>query len=123
MVGPLFHRLLTRNGGIFPDYSDDVIERGFAAWYITICAHRALQEIPAQVSYEGDTDVTVRLRAIAEGCALAYGLTDLNPIMLMMPICRRWALMQKLTWDDRFQAWLDSGGKAYDEVTREPDKI
>lgn len=123
MVGPLFPEILTSNGGIFPHYSDEVVERGYAAWYIAKCCHKALHEIPSQVSLEGDTDVTVNLRAIAEGCAAAYGIHDLNEVMLMMPLCRRWAFKTQRQWDDRFQAWLDSGGKAYDEVTREPEKI
>lgn len=119
----MFHEILIRAGGIFPDDSDELIERSWAAWYIAKCAHKALHTIPGQVTFEGDVDTTVNLRSIADGAALAYGITDLNPVMELMPLCRRWAFMKGLTWSDRFQAWLDSGGGAYNEVTREPDAI
>lgn len=123
MIGPMFHSILQRNGGIFPSSTDEEIERSWAAWYIARNCHKAIHEIPGQVSLEGDTDATTNLRAITEGAALAYGIVDLNLVMPLMPLCRRWAFMQGFGWDDRFQAWLDSAGTSWNEVTREPDKI
>lgn len=121
---PAFPSILAANGGVIEVSNPREEMLAYAAWYIVICAHKALQEIPAQVSFEGDTDATVNLRAIADSTALAYGLSDLNEVMAFMPTLRRYCtLVRGLTWDDRFQAWLDSGGRAYDEVTREPEKI
>lgn len=121
---PAFPAILSRNGGVIEVSNPREEMLAYAAWYIVICAHKALQEVPAQVSFEGDTDQTVNLRAIADSTALAYGFTDLNEVMVFMPELRRYCtFVRGLTWDDRFQAWLDSGGRAYDTVTREPDKI
>ena len=123
LTPPAFPRILKRNGGPIETSTSREDSLAFCAWYITLNAHKTLQEIPAQVSYEGDTDITVRLRTIADGSALAYGFTDLNEVMAFMPGCRHFAFQLGLTWDSRFQAWLDSGGRAYDEVTREPGAI
>lgn len=123
MVGPFFPEILSRNGGIFPSSTDEEIERSYACWYSAKNAHKAIHEIPAQVSFEGDTDATTNLRAVVEGACLAYGITDLNLVMPFMPLARRWAFMKGLGWDGRFQAWLDSAGQSWNEVTREPDKI
>lgn len=120
---PAFPRILKRNGGPIETSSTREDSLAFCAWYITLNAHKTLQTIPAQVSYEGDTDVTTNLRAIADGSALAYGFEDLNEVMAFMSGCRHYAFQLGLTWDSRFQAWLDSGGRAYDTVTREPDRI
>lgn len=119
---PQFPQILARNGGIFPSVTESDIMRSWCAWYIAMTAHKVLQEIPAQVTLEGDTDITVSLRKIADGCLLMYGF-EIDEIMNLMPLCRRWAFKMGLVWDDRFQAWLDSGGRSYDEVSREPDKI
>lgn len=119
---PQFPQILIMNGGIFPSSTEHEIMRSWAAWYFTLTAHKVLQEIPAQVTLEGDTDVTVGLRKILDGVLLMYG-KEIEETMNLMPLCRRWTFKLGLTWDDRFQAWLDSGGRAYDEVTREPDKI
>jgi len=127
MVGPLFPEILIRNGGLFPSSTDEEIVNSYAAWYVARCCNMAILDLPEQVSMEGDTDVTVRLAAIRDGCLRAYGLDHesgdvLNAVMNLMPLCRRQAFMRQVKWTDRFQAWLDSGGRAYNEVTREPDK-
>jgi len=127
-VGPMYHDILRRNGGNFPDSTDDEIIDSFCCWYIARCCHLAILEIPAQVTLEGDTDITVNLRNIMAGCIKAYGLDSddgeiRNRIMNLMPLARLRAFTQGMTWSDRFQAWLDSGGHSYNVVTREPDAI
>lgn len=90
-----------------------------AAWHLAKLAHKALEKIPEQVTYEGEVDKTIRLMNIAKGVALHYAL-NLEDIMKFMPAVRLEALRTKKPWNPRFQAWLDSGGKSYNEVTREP---
>lgn len=128
MVGPLLWDTLRREGGLLPDSSDEEVVYSFCAWYFCRCAHIAIHEITSQVSYEGDTDVTVQLRGVLRGCMKAYGLDAesgdvIERVMKRMPLCRQLAFRRNIFWSDRFQAWLDSGGRAYNEVTREPDAI
>lgn len=119
---PQFPQILQSNGGIFPASTEAEIMQAWCAWYCCLVAHKTLQEIPAQVTMEGDVDTTVNLRQIIDGVLLMYGC-EIESTMNLMPLCRRWTFMSGLVWSDRFQAWLDSGGRAYDEVTREPDAI
>lgn len=120
--GPTPSRILLRNGGTMPCANLDEDMHSFCAWYFAICAHKALIEIPDQVSLEGDTDTTVRLRVILDSVMQVYGLDDVEKLMKFMPYARQHAFKINLNWNSRFQAWLDSGGRAYDEVTREPPK-
>lgn len=123
VAGPMFPNILIRNGGTMPSSSVEEMNRSCAAWYIAKLCHKALNDVPEQVTMEGDTDTTVNLRRIAEGAALAYGIEDLNLVMPYMPYVRMMAFRQGISWNQRFQAWLDSGGRAYDEVTREPEAL
>lgn len=120
--GPTPAKILKRHGGTMPSDSLDEDMHSFCAWYFAICAHKALLEIPDQVSLEGDTDTTVRLRTILDSIMQVYGLDDIEMLMKFMPFARQHAFKCGLNWSSRFQAWLDSGGKAYNEVTREPPK-
>ena len=120
--GPTPAHILRRNGGVMPCGDVDEDMHSFCAWYFARCAHKALIEIPDQVSLEGDTDTTVRLRTILDSIMQVYGLDDIEKLMKFMPYARQQAFKMGLTWNSRFQAWLDSGGRSYDEVTREPPK-
>lgn len=93
-----------------------------AAWHFTKLAMQILDKIPEQVAYEGETDRTVRLRTVAESVAKLYDVT-LQEMMDLMPAVRREANRCGLEWNDRYQAWLDSGGKSFDEVTREEGRL
>ena len=119
---PQFPQILIRNGGIFPSFTERDIMKSWCAWYSTLVCHKTLQEVPAQVTMEGDVDTTVDLRSIVDGVLVMYGF-EIEEVMNLMSLCRRWAFQTGLTWNDRFQAWIDSGGRAYNTVTREPDKI
>lgn len=120
---PHFPNILKRNGGIFPDSTDEEMMRSYAAWYIATCCHLSILTLEGQVSLEGSTDVTASLRTITDNIYPTYGIKDVNEVMNLMPLCRRWAFKNGRTWNDKFQAWLDSGGRAYDEVTRDPGAI
>lgn len=93
-----------------------------AAWHFVRCAHIALLTIPGQVTLEGNTDITVRLRDIMESTETIYGI-DRNEFMKLMPECRRLTFALGRVWNSRFQAFLDSGGAAYNEITREPEAL
>ena len=128
MIGPLFWDILDVNGGPFPSDSDEQIACSFACWYVARNLHIAILEVPAQVTLEGDTDVTVNLKNVMRGAIQAYGLDPddgdtVNGVMRLMPLARRWAFQSGRNWNSRVQAWVDSGGYSYNVVTREPDAI
>jgi hypothetical protein len=93
-----------------------------AAWHFVRCAHLALYEIPTQVVLEGNTDATVRLKEIMDSTEIIYGI-DKNEFMKLMPECRRLSFALGRTWNGRLQAFIDSAGRAYNELTREPDAL
>lgn len=89
-----------------------------AAWHFTRLAMVILQKIPEQVSYEGNTDLTVPLMRIAESVAVQYGIKHEN-FLCFMDFVRAEAFRCAMPWNDRLQAWVESGGKSYNFVTRE----
>lgn len=94
-----------------------------AAWYFCRCAHQSIESLQTQVTYEGDTDVTVSLRGLANNIRVQYGLKDLEEMMRFAPACKEEATRLGLHWSPVLDTWLQSGGKKMDEVTREPDKL
>jgi hypothetical protein len=128
MVGPFFPKILRKNGGVMPDLSLEQMVDSYCAWYVARNCMIALKEIPEQVTLEGDLDITVNLKDVMRGAFIAYGIDpdvgdNLNRVMGLMPLVRRQAFNDKLFWDSRFQAFLDSGGHAYRIITRDPDKL
>ena len=93
-----------------------------AAWHFVRCAHIAIYVAANQVVLEGNTDMTVKLKDIMDSTEIIYGV-DKNEFMKLMPECRRLAFALGQTWNGRLQAFLDSGGAAYNELTREPDAL
>jgi hypothetical protein len=132
-AGPLFHEYLVPLDGITkPDKPWQILPAGdmefhsHCAMYFARCAHLALLEIPEQVTLEEETDLTVHLRPILDNLLIVYGLVDsddIEKVVKLMPLVRRIAFMRNVAWSDRFQAWLDSAGRAYNEVTREPEAL
>ena len=96
----------------------EIKERVSAAWHFSKLAHGALEKIPEQVSYEGNTDLTVSLRNIAESVAIMY-VMKIEDFLPLMDFVHAEAIRCGYIWNDRLQAWLDSGGKSYDIMTRE----
>ena len=94
-----------------------------AAWYFCKCAHQSIESLEAQVSYEGDTDVTVSLRSLADNIRLQYGIDDLNEMMKFIPVCKQEAERVGLPWNDKLDTWWQTGGSLQDEVTRDPGKL
>jgi hypothetical protein len=92
------------------------------AWIFCRRAHIAIEEQAKQVVYTDETDSTSQLREILRVTLDEYGDPDVNLVMRFVPMCRTLAFRRTLIWNDRFQAWIDSAGRAYDTLTREtPD--
>lgn len=94
-----------------------------AAWHFAKLAMKALEDIPEQVTLEGDVDRTISLRRLAESVAVMYGIHDLNDWLKFMPACREEAFVCGFYWNPRLQAWLDNAGGSWDTMTREPDAL
>lgn len=113
-----------------PTFMKEAVEMGIynyekqiafsCAWYFCGLAHRAIEETRDQIVEEGETDLTSRLRTVLDSVLAIYGNPEINSIMHYMTQCRMLAFRRKNHWSSRFQAWLDSGGRAYDTMTREP---
>lgn len=114
-TAPIYGSHLTPHGAL----PSDIPERSSAAWHFTRLAMKALDKVPEQATLEGEVDKTVNLRAIAESVGKLYSLQLDQFLPLVSTYCRKEAFLCQYPWNDRLQAWLDSGGRAYDEVTRE----
>lgn len=93
------------------------------AWYICRCAMESIESQAKQVTMEDETDATSSLRNIVDSVLRIYGGPDINEVMAMMRRCRKVAFQESKLWDPRWQAWLDSGGRAYNTLTREEKAI
>lgn len=126
--GPVFPELIQGKGGgadaLLP--GGEMVNHSFFAWYFCKLAMIQLEQIPEQVTYTDDLDTIVNLRDTCENLQMVYGIQgsdELEKAMKLMPTCRRIAFQRGIKWDDRFQAWIDSGGKSYNKIDREPDKL
>jgi hypothetical protein len=90
-----------------------------AAYYFTRCAMESIEVYSHNAVLEDETDPTVNLRQVLETVMRLYGVIDIEKFMRFMSTIRTVAFKRGLPWNDRLQAWLDSGGYAYNEVTRE----
>lgn len=89
------------------------------ALYFCKCAHHSIDVHTKQVTLEEETDIDASLRNVLESCMAFYGVDDINRLAKFFGPCRLYAFNHQLAWNDRFQAWIDSAGRAYDEITRE----
>lgn len=96
----------------------EIKERASAAWHFARLALTALEKVPEQVVLEGDTDRTVPLRNLADSVSLMYSI-PVEDIMPIMDFVKAEAIRCGLPWNDRLDAWLATGGKSYNFVTRE----
>lgn len=115
LTAPIYADHLTPNGHLPRLHQVEAS----AAWHFTRLAMRILDEVPQQVTYEGQEDKSVSLKVIAQSVAKLYGLEDIGTMLTFMPAVRMEAFRCGYPWKDRLQAWVDSGGAQYDEVTRE----
>lgn len=97
-----------------------------ACWHFCRLANRILINLPEQVVMEGETDKTVSLRDVLESVRIMYGLDredGIGMIITWAQQVQREALRCGLPWSPRLTAWFESGGKAYNIVTREPGAL
>lgn len=107
--------------GLLPN--GEMFKYSAAAAYFTHVAHKVLKEVPEQVTYEDETDLTVSLRKILDGIITMYAIDDVDKMMNLMPLCRQQAYRETKSWNPRFQLWLDTGGQKQDSVTREESAL
>ena len=89
------------------------------ALYFCKCAHHSIDVHEKQVTLEEETDINASLRTVLESCMAFYGVDDMNRLANFFGRCRLYAFNHSLHWNPKFQAWIDSAGRAYDEITRE----
>ena len=97
----------------------EIKERSSAAWHFARLALTALEKVPEQVTLEGDTDRTVPLLNLARSVATMYGIKEIGDFLCLMDFVQAEAVRTGLPWNDRLTAWVASGGRAYNFVTRE----
>lgn len=117
---PAHEKHLETDGGLLPN----CIESS-ALWEFLVCAMQALEKIPTQKTLVGTLDTDVNLREVANGIAKMYGLSTLDNVFhpVMIQLAKREAIRCRLPWDSRLDAWFQSGGRAYNLLTRNPDTI
>lgn len=100
------------------------IPQAHALWYFLGLAHRSLESVTEQVSFEGDTDVTVYLRQHADTISSLYQVTLEEMFNAeLVSKARSEALASGIWIDSKIIAWIESGGRAYNEITRDPDAL
>lgn len=115
---PIIYRALLEEHfpGEFKEFKDKVLFS--AAFEFVRLAMYSFDKLERAEVMEDETDPTASLRTQAESVQHRYGVDDLNDMMRFMPQVYRIAVARKFYWDDRFSAWLASGGHSYNEVTR-----
>jgi len=96
-----------------------------ALWQFLVCAMPALKKVESQTTLEGAEDQEVDLMQIAESVRKMYGLKDLYGMFhaRLIGAARRECLRSALPWDTRIDAFFETGGKSYRNLTRNPDKV
>lgn len=106
-------------GGMLPNSWESA-----ALWQFLTCAMQALHTVESQATLEGDEDQTVSLMQLATSIQMQYQV----PLEAMfgtalIETAKREAKRCKMSWDSRLDAFFASGGKSYNNLTRDPDKI
>jgi len=106
-------------GGLLP-----MTKEAAALWNFLQGAMAAIAKIPAQTTLEGAPDANVSLIQIATSVAQVYGVKTEDMFNMGLVHCaKREAARCGLVWFDQLDAWIASGGKAYNDLTRDPDKV
>lgn len=102
----------------------DSIQHFSCAWYFCRCAHESIETFAKDIVLEGETDSVGTLRQVLSTCMKLYNITDIEKLIRFVSTeCRQLAFRRNLFWDSRFQAWIDSGGHSYNEMSREEKAI
>lgn len=100
-----------------------------ALWQFLIMAFQALDRVEKQVTYTDEQDQVVDLNALVYSAFMIYELLDTpaNRERVFNPQLVNCAKMEArrsgLPWDTRIDAWFSSGGKSYNLMERNPDKV
>lgn len=94
-----------------------------AAFDLTARVMKSFDTLNRAEVFEDETDPSALIWGHVLSAKERYGIDDLNDMMRFMPQVHHFAVMNKRYWDDRFSAWLDSGGNAYNEITREEKAV
>lgn len=122
---PMHDKHWTSKGGLLPPSV-----HSSAIWQFAIMAHQALEKIPTQKTLEGTKDIDVSLKDLAHSTLAMYNMPSIEDGGLgilfqpqMITLLKREAYRCGLPWDNRLDAWFASGGKSYDQLTRDPDTL
>lgn len=102
-------------------HDQESIQYFSCAWNFCRIAHESLEVYPKDVVLEGETDPVAYLRSALEAQMKLYQVTDIEKVARFFPMCRTLAFRRTIHWSSRFQAWIDTGGRAYNVLSREPD--
>jgi len=94
-----------------------------AAWHFARLAMPALIDIPEQATPEGTLDTTVKLQNLLNATVILYAIKDLNRMMNFMDFAKAEALRCGYPWRHELDSFVKSGGRAFNEVTRNPDRL
>jgi len=114
---PWPHKHMTTGGGLLqPTLA------AAALWHFFKCAAHAIEQIPEQISLEGDDDATVDLTALASSIGICFNVTiqeifaDDNYRRGVLELSRVQGVI-----DRRILAFIESGGQVYRKYDREPN--
>lgn len=105
--------------GKLPRINEKYMREVSAAWHFARLANRVLHERPNEIIMEGEADPFTNLRTLLESVQKLYQIQNLEDMMARMSAVRAIVYARGGYWDSRFDAWIASGGKAYNLVTRE----
>ncbi len=101
-----------------------------ALWQFLAMASIAIDSIPAQATLEGDKDRDVSLKHLAFSVLKMYNMPgpEEGGFEILFNYervhrAKQEAMRCGLNWESRLDAWIASGGRAYDLLTREPEAL
>lgn len=116
---PLPHMKGMGFGGLLP-----ATKQAAALWNFLSGAMNALGKLPTQTTLEGEDDSNSSIRQIADSVAAIYDVTLEEMFQpMLVELARREATRCELVWNPKLDGWLLAGGKSFDHVTRDPDKV
>lgn len=106
--------------GLLPSTSEAA-----ALWMFLTCAMQALDRVEKQTTLEGNEDQQADLMQIAHSVRNIYELTTLEGMFseTLIQRARAEAFRSALFWDPRINAWFSSGGKSFNNMDRDADKV
>lgn len=116
---PIYELHLTPNG-LLP--REEQIHSS-AAWHFARLAMPVLIDVPEQATPEGIQDTTVNLQSLLYATVTLYAIKDVNRMMQFMDFAKAEALRCGYPWRHELDSFVRSGGRSFNEVTRDPDRL